>query len=257
MNELTVDIAEETIQLEWSRERNELFDLVFSVLQGIFVSFGWALNPTWKNKYLNFQVTQNGQSLSPVVEDAVLRGGYKLQLPSNKELFIVVNESHGIEVWYQGKECISSAQSGESGYTDYYQKAGNWLVGVGLFLVIRTIFVVIYLQQAGYLDDRYVINIGALVNSLLFGALFVGLGIWGKHSYNKSTYWIGLGLCALRLFTGIFLDHIFTDSILGFILAAVIGLMAYYCFLAATGVPPKHRVRKKRTLENSPLDAGI
>jgi hypothetical protein len=257
MNELTVEIAEETIQLEWSRERNELFDLVFSVLQGGLFFLGLNFFSTWKNKYLHFKVTQNRRSLSPVIEDAVLRGGYKLRLPSNKELFIVVNATQRVEVWYHDRECISNAQSGELGYINYFEKAGNWLVGVGLFWVIQVAFVDITVRQVGTFGGGTDINIGALINSVIFGLLFIGVGIWGMRSYNPIVYWIGVGLCLLRFFTAWYLNEVYTNGLIGLFTSAAIMLLIYYCYQAATSVPPKYRIRKKRTLESGSLDAGI
>ncbi len=215
MNQLTVEIAEETIQLEWN-----------------------------DNNYSNFMVFQNGISISPVIEKSNLALGYKLELPSKKEIFVIVTKSHGLEVWYQGKECYSNT---ESGTVDYFNRASTGLIGAGILLSL-TFSVSFYTISKGARREIVNTNIGGIINPVFFSLLFIIIGIWGKRSYNKAAFWVGFGLCLLRILSGIFFGGINWITIVLFL------ILAYYCYKAANSTPPKYRIRKKGAMGNGPLD---
>ena len=252
MNQLTVEIAEETIQLEWNMEQYNLIDIILSLIEGILLIWDFHWKKT-DNNYRDFRVFQNSHPISPVIEKSKLVLGHQLVLPSQKEVLLMVTESHGIEVWYQGKECISNTESGANDAIDYFKRASNWLIGIGILLTLkfRMSFYTVY-EGAQGTDVN--INFGGIINSVVFGVLFIIIGIWGKSTYNKAAFWIGFGLCMLRILSAIFIDRVFAHNFLYWVIPSLCLVIAYFCYQAAHSTPPKYRIRKKGAIGRGPLD---
>jgi hypothetical protein len=251
MNLLTVEIAEETIQLEWNME-NKILRFIIKLIAVILsiLGFHWHRKD---NDYRDFRVFQNGHPISPVIEKSKLVLGHKLILPSQKEVFLIVTESHGIEVWYQGKECISNTESGANDATDYFKRASNWLIGMGILFTLkfRMSFYTVYEGAEG---TGVNINFGGILNSVVFGVFFIIIGIWGKNTYNKIAFWIGFGLSLLRVLSAIIIDRVFAHHIIYAFTPILCLFLAYVCYQAANSTPPKYRIRKKAAMGNGPLD---
>lgn len=208
-------------------------------MQSIHVDIG---NETvaldWELGFQNLRVTHRDTILGVVPDKADLKVGQRFQLPDGQQFMVIYNEPHGLEVWHNGVEKISGQSTG---FVDWINRAGNWLIGLGIFRAIFT-FIIIGVRN-NPMEDADSTQL-LLVVSLIEQAVFIGLGIWGKRTGNPTPFWIAIALLGLGIvFT------LFSGSIGGIILN---GFVIYYCYKATQSQPAQPKMSSYDP--NAPLD---
>jgi hypothetical protein len=200
---------------------------------------------TWDdNSFKNFAIRQSNQVVGTVANKDTLKLGARIQLPSKKDILVLLG-SNGLELWYNGRECISNSQTGE---INYFKQAGYGLILLGIIQCAFAAGGIGVILMSGI---SLTLSSIFLVLALLFFLSYIAIGFWGIKTHNKAAYWIGMGICILTVLVFL-LDLVNNLSIFNLIWVGMLLTLAYYCYKATQTPPPKYGV--EIVDENTPFD---
>lgn len=191
---------------------------------------------SWETDLSNLTIEKDGVIVGVIDDRDVLKQGKSFILPDQQQITVVYTQ-YGLEVWQNGKELVSNAQSKS---VEGFARAVSWLKWVG---GIQFVFApILYLIRD---DETRIFEAGAMV---FIGSLLLGLGFWAEKTGSKVPFWIGIVFCV-----GNIVLTIAGGSIAGIFITS---FMLYYLFQGTKAEAPE-RVRRIFTDPNAPLDSGL
>ncbi len=179
-------------------------------------------------------IEKDGEIVGVIENRDELKQGKSFRLPDQQQITVIYTQ-YGLEVWQNGKELVSNAQSKS---VEGFARAVSWLKWVGgIQLGLSPI---LYLIKE---DETRVFEAGALV---FIGLLLLGLGFWAEKTGSKVPFWIGIVFCVVNIVL-----TISSGSIAGIF---VTSFMLYYLFQGTKAEAPNQRPQIFSD-PNAPLDS--
>ncbi len=147
------------------------------------------LSLQWSGLWKNMQVELDGELLGTIENSAALKAGKDFQVPSGGTLSVQLKQSFGnteLQVLLNGEPLPGSASDPEQ----RFNTAVTLLMAIGGLNMVAGLVVMIF-------DVQFLAQIGIGMESLVIGALFLGLGFAAQKKRSMVALALGVGLFAL------------------------------------------------------------